>query len=73
LINIIAEAYLKIRGEVGYFTDSHVTNISILTKKSLKIPKGQSESVYRIRIDNTMIRRKNTKGQTTIKKTYIKN
>ena len=32
-------------------------------KKSLKIPKGQSESVYRRRTDNTMTERKRTKGQ----------
>jgi hypothetical protein len=36
-----------------------------------EIPKGQSESVYRRRTDNTMAKRKNTKGQTTIYKTYI--
>jgi hypothetical protein len=40
-------------------------------KKSLKIPKGQSESVYRRRTDNTMAKRKSTKGQTTIYNTYI--
>jgi hypothetical protein len=41
-------------------------------KKSLKIPKGQSETVYRRRTDNTMAKRKSTKGQTTIdKKIYI--
>ena len=40
-------------------------------KKSLKIPKGQSESVYRRRTNNTMAKRKSTKGQTTIYKTYI--
>ena len=40
----------------------------VWTKKSLKIPKGQSESVYR-RTDNTMAKRKSTKGQTTIHKT----
>jgi hypothetical protein len=40
-------------------------------KKSLKIPKGQSETVYRKRTDNTMAKRKRTKGQTTIDKTYI--
>jgi hypothetical protein len=40
-------------------------------KKSLKIPKGQSESVYRRRTDNTMANRNSTKGQTTINKTYI--
>ena len=42
----------------------------ILYKKSLKIPKGQSKSVYRRRTDNTMAKRKSTKGQTTIYKTY---
>ena len=42
-----------------------------LLKKSLKIPKGQSETVYRKRTDNTMAKRKSTKGQTTIDKTYI--
>jgi hypothetical protein len=34
------------------------------TKKSLKMPKGQSKSVNR-RTDNTMDKRKRTKGQTT--------
>jgi hypothetical protein len=42
----------------------------IIYKKSLKIPKGQSECVYR-RTDNTKVKRKRTKGQTTIYKTYI--
>jgi hypothetical protein len=32
-------------------------------KKSLKIPKGQSESVYRRRTDNTMAKRKSTKNK----------
>jgi hypothetical protein len=40
-------------------------------KKSLKIPKEQSESVYRRRTDNTMANRKSTKVQTAINKTYI--
>jgi hypothetical protein len=41
-------------------------------KKSLKIPKGQSESIYRT--DNTMAKRKkSTKGQTTINKRYTYN
>ena len=38
-------------------------------KKSLKIPKGQSESVYRRRADNTMAKRKGTKGQEKFKDT----
>jgi hypothetical protein len=37
-------------------------------KKSLRIPKGQSESVYR-RTDNTMAKRKSANGQTTIYRT----
>jgi len=43
---------------------------SVFYKKSLKIPKGQSESVYRRRTDNTMAKRKSTKGQITINKIY---
>jgi hypothetical protein len=42
-----------------------------LNKKSLKISKGQSETVYRRRTNNTMAKRKRTKGQTTIDETYI--
>jgi hypothetical protein len=40
---------------------------------SLKIPKGLSESVYGIRTDETMAKRKSTKGQTRIYKTYTYN
>jgi hypothetical protein len=43
----------------------------MLFKKSLKIPNGQSESVYQRRTDNTMAKRKSTKEQATIYKTYI--
>jgi len=42
-----------------------------MTKKSLKIPKRLSESVFPRRTDNTMANRKSTKGQTMIYKTYI--
>ena len=42
---------------------------AIICRKCLKIPKGQSESVYRRRTDNTIAKRKSTKGQTTINKT----
>jgi len=45
-------------------------NIVNFIKKSLKIPKGQSESIYRRGTGNTMAKRKSTKGQTTIYKTY---
>ncbi len=41
------------------------------SKKSSRIPKGLSESIYRRRTDNTMTKRKSIKGQTTIYKTYI--
>jgi hypothetical protein len=41
-------------------------------KKSLKIPKGQSESVYQKVTDNTMAKRKSTKGQTKIYTTIDK-
>jgi hypothetical protein len=37
--------------------------------KSLETPKGQSESVNRRRTENTMAKRKKTKGQTRIYKT----
>ena len=38
---------------------------------SLKIPKGQSESVYRRRTENTMAKRKSTKGQTAINDIHL--
>ena len=40
-------------------------------KRSWKIPKGQSEYVDRRRTDNTMAKRKSTKVQTKITKTYM--
>jgi len=42
----------------------------MLNKKILKIQKRQSESVYQRRTYNTMAKRKSTKGQKTIYKTY---
>jgi len=45
--------------------------IFVFCKESLKISKGQSETVYWRRTDNTMAKRKRTKGQTTIDNTYI--
>jgi spore coat polysaccharide biosynthesis predicted glycosyltransferase SpsG len=51
--------------------NKEVLAIAELSKKILKIPKGQSESVYRRRKENTMAKRKTTKGQTTIYKAYI--
>ena len=53
------------------YLSCNVKNPKATIKKSLKIPKWQSESVYRRRADNTMTKRKSTKGQTTIYKTYI--
>jgi hypothetical protein len=40
-------------------------------QKELKDTKGESEPVYRRRTDNTMAKRKSTKGQITINKAYI--
>ena len=37
-------------------------------KKSLKIPKRQSKTIYRRMTDNTMAKRKRTKGQTTFER-----
>jgi hypothetical protein len=45
----------------------------LIKVKSLKIPKGYSESVNQRRADNTMAKRKGTKGQTTIYKTLHSN
>jgi hypothetical protein len=42
-----------------------------LQKKGLKIPKGQSESIFGRRTDNTMDKRTRTKGQTTIYKRRV--
>jgi hypothetical protein len=52
--------------------DTNTLNIRhyLGTRKSLKISKGQSESVYRRRTDKAMTKRKSTKGQTTINKAY---
>jgi len=46
------------------------TQLSYDVKKSLKIPKGQSESVYRKR-DNTMAKRKKYKRTNNDRQTYI--
>jgi hypothetical protein len=44
-----------------------------MIKKSLKISKGESESVYRRRIDNTMAKRKSTKRTNNdLQKIHIK-
>ena len=50
--------------ELGLHTASSFKNI-------LKIPKGQSEYIYRRKTESTMAKRKSTKGQTAIYKTYI--
>jgi len=55
----------------SFYVTINIHSFNLLDMKSLKIPKGQSESVYRRRTDNTMAKRKSTKGQTTIYKTYI--
>jgi hypothetical protein len=40
-------------------------------KEEFEDIKYHSESVFRRRTENTMAKRKSTKGQTTINKTYI--
>jgi hypothetical protein len=45
----------------AYQWSSVTQNSAMVNKKSLKIPKEQSESVYRRRTDNTMDKRKSTK------------
>jgi hypothetical protein len=57
---------------MDFRNDSMEFDYYISWKMSLKIPKRQSVFVYR-RTDNTMTKRKSTKGQTTIYKTYIYN
>ena len=53
------------------FSNDMSFRIMILFKKSLKIPKGQSETVYRRRIDNTMAKKKVQKDkQRSTKHTY---
>ena len=42
----------------------------LINKKSLKIATGQSESVYRRRTDNTMAKRKSTKGNNDLQNTH---
>jgi hypothetical protein len=44
-----------------WIVNSWYRRLQSWSKKSLKIPKGQSESAYR-RTDNTMAKRKSTKG-----------
>ena len=62
---------LRIRSEIEIDNSCNQYNDHGLVK-SLKIPKWSSESINR-RTDNTMDRRKRTKGQTTIYKTLHKN
>ena len=55
---------------IGTYTKVDKNTLVLSFKKSLKLPKGDWESVHRRRTDNTMTKRKSTKGQTTIYKTY---
>jgi hypothetical protein len=65
----IAEILLKVA--LSTINQIIKSNHKVTCEKSLKIPKWQSEFVYRRRTDITMAKRKSTKGQTTINKTYI--
>ena len=64
--------YLEFKLELSFFCRIVIlSTLLCYDMKSSKIPKGQSEYVYRRGTDNTMAKRKCTKGQTTIYKTYI--
>ena len=64
--------YLEFKLELSFFCRIFIlSTLLCYDMKSFKIPKGQSEYVYRRGTDNTMAKRKCTKGQTTIYKTYI--
>jgi len=60
------QTLLHIFVEIIYMRESSTCHI----KKSLKIPKGQSESVNRRGTDNTIAKRKIAKEQISIYKTY---
>jgi hypothetical protein len=66
---LITGFVIRLTRRVSIVEQELLTRPEHLSKKSLKIPKGQSESVYR-RTDNTMVKRKSAKGQATIYKTY---
>ena len=64
--------YLEFKLELSFFCRICIlSTLLCYDMKSFKIPKGQSEYVYRRGTDTTMAKRKCTKGQTTIYKTYI--
>ena len=54
--------YSNYKNIVTYFVEK--TDVWL---EEVEDTKGQSESVYRRRRDNTMAKRKSTKGQTTLK------
>ena len=55
---------IEIQWNVLIYFKADIFIISLnVGRKSLKIPKGQSESVYRRRTDNTMAKRKCTKDK----------
>jgi len=68
-IDIEGRLRTKLHNKRDAFNFPIVSFPFICSKKSLKIPKGWTESVYRKRTDNTMAKRKCTKGQTTFNKT----
>ena len=63
---------LMLPGDITHVKTSEAFH-NLFVKKNLKIPKGQSETVNRRSTNNTMAKRKRTKGQTTICKTLRKN
>ena len=69
VITPIPKDGIKYQNDTLNDIESNLTVKNNKIKKSLKIPKGQSETVCR-RTDNTMAKRNRTKGQAVINKTY---
>ena len=62
----------KLKSSLLCLSDTHCQFLGVgqCMMQSLKISNGWSESVYRRGTGNTMVKRKSTKRQTTIYKTY---
>ena len=69
VITPIPKDVIKYQNDTLNDIESNLTVKNNKIKKSLKIPEGQSETVCR-RTNNTMAKRKRTKGQAAIDKTY---
>jgi hypothetical protein len=63
-VHLSTDGYLTLPDELEFEFEKVIYTYLSLSIKSLKIPKGQSESANGRRTDNTMIKRKRTKLQT---------